>query len=104
MSNKIKIKTPITGHIDILQIRNSLIHILDYKPEANKTNPIEQLTIYALALDSRTKLDLKSFKCACAEKSFGISGMLEIFDFKQFDENFYHEFFPCIACIKGGKK
>src|SRR3989344_1085756 len=27
--------TPITGHIDILQIRNNLIHILDYKPEAN---------------------------------------------------------------------
>ena len=34
-------KTPITGHIDILQIRNGLIHILDYKPEANKIQPIE---------------------------------------------------------------
>ncbi len=69
-------QTPITGHIDILQIRNNLIHILDYKPEANKQKPIEQLTIYALALASKLKLDLKSFKCAW------------------FDENNYFEFFP----------
>ncbi|MBI4009566.1 MAG: IS1 family transposase, partial [Candidatus Aenigmarchaeota archaeon] len=27
-------QTPITGHIDALQIRNGLIHILDYKPDA----------------------------------------------------------------------
>jgi transposase-like protein len=69
-------QTPITGHIDILQIRNGLIHILDYKPKANKINAIEQLTIYALALASRTKLALKDFKCAW------------------FDENNYFEFFP----------
>ena len=70
---------PITGHIDILQIRNGLIHILDYKPEADKTSPIEQLTIYALALASRTKLALRDFKCAW------------------FDENSYYEFFPLHA-------
>ena len=69
-------KTPITGHIDILQIRNNLIHILDYKPNANKENPIHQLTIYALALASKTKLPLIMFKCAW------------------FDENNYYEFFP----------
>ena len=69
-------KTPITGHIDILQIRNNLIHILDYKPNANKENPIHQLTIYALALASKTKLPLIMFKCAW------------------FDENNYFEFFP----------
>jgi len=68
--------TPITGHIDILQIRNGLIHILDYKPDAETQSPVEQLTIYALALASRTKLDLQSFKCAW------------------FDENNYYEFFP----------
>ena len=68
--------TPITGHIDILQIRNNLIHILDYKPGAKKQKPIEQLTIYALALASKTKLALKDFKCAW------------------FDENNYFEFFP----------
>lgn len=68
--------TPITGHIDILQIRNSLIHSLDYKPYANKVQPIEQLTIYALALASRTKIALTDLKCAW------------------FDENSYFEFFP----------
>jgi len=68
--------TPITGHIDLLQIRNGLIHILDYKPEAHKINPINQLTIYALALASRFQIPLKSFKCAW------------------FDDKNYYEFFP----------
>ena len=74
--------TPITGHIDILQIRNGMIHILDYKPEANKINAVNQLVIYALALASRTKLAVKDFKCAW------------------FDENYYYEFFPLHAVYK----
>ncbi len=78
--------TPITGHIDILQIRNGLIHILDYKPEANKTNPIEQLTIYALALSRKLNLPLYYFKSAW------------------FDENNYFEFFPLHAVYKLKKK
>ena len=57
-------RTPITGHIDVLQVRNGLIHVLDYKPEASRVNPVEQLTVYALALASRTKLAVKDFKCA----------------------------------------
>lgn len=73
-------QTPITGHIDILQIRNGLIHILDYKPDADKIQPIEQLTIYALALASRTKLALKDFKAAW------------------FDDSNYFEFFP-LHCV-----
>ena len=72
-------QTPITGHIDILQIRNNLIHILDYKPEASKINPINQLTIYALALSSRLQIPLKIIKVAW------------------FDENNYFEFFPLHA-------
>lgn len=72
----LKLQTPLTGHIDILQIRNNLIHILDYKPEARRIQPIHQLTMYALALASKTKLDLKSIKCAW------------------FDEQNYYEFFP----------
>ena len=72
-------KTPITGHIDILQIRNGLIYILDYKPEAHKINPIKQLTIYALALAARTKIPVKDFKCAW------------------FDDRNYYEFFPLKA-------
>ena len=79
-------KTPITGHIDILQIRNGLIHILDYKPEADKIQPIEQLTIYALALSRKLNLPLYYLKCAW------------------FDENDYYEFFPLHGVyIKQGK-
>lgn len=77
--------TPITGHIDILQIRNGLIHILDYKPEANKTNPIDQLTIYAMALSRKLNLPLYYFKCAW------------------FDENSYYEFFPLHAVYEKRK-
>jgi len=78
-----KYATPITGHIDLLQIRNGLIHILDYKPNAHRKDvqdqAIRQLTIYALALASRTKLALSDFKCAF------------------FDESNYFEFFPLHA-------
>jgi PD-(D/E)XK nuclease superfamily len=56
--------TPITGHIDILQVRNGLIRILDYKPDAQKIRPVSQLVIYGLALAVRTGLLLKSFSCA----------------------------------------
>ena len=75
-------KTPITGHIDLLQIRNGLIHMLDYKPEAEKQNPVEQLTIYAMALSKKLNLPLKDFKCAW------------------FDENNYLEFFPLHGVYK----
>lgn len=72
-------QTPITGHIDVLQIRNGLVHILDYKPDAGKVNAVNQLTIYALALASRTKLAVRDFKCAW------------------FDDKNYFEFFPLHA-------
>src|SRR3989338_6926785 len=54
----------ITGHIDILQIRNGSVHILDYKPNAAKERPLEQLTLYALALSRLTGLRVYHFKCA----------------------------------------
>lgn len=66
----------ITGHIDIIQVRNGHIHILDYKPNAKKTKPIEQLMIYALALSRLTGLRLYHFKCAW------------------FDDEHYFEFYP----------
>ena len=79
-------KTPITGHIDILQIRNGLLHILDYKPDAKSQNPLEQLTIYAVALSRKLNLPLYYFKCAW------------------FDESNYFEFFPLHAVYeKKGK-
>ena len=77
-------RTPITGHIDLLQVRNGCIHILDFKPGAVKEKPIEQLVVYALALVSRTKLAVKDFKCAW------------------FDSENYFEFFPLHAVY--GKK
>ncbi|MFH1245687.1 MAG: PD-(D/E)XK nuclease family protein [Candidatus Omnitrophota bacterium] len=72
----------ITGHIDLVQIRNGSIHILDYKPSAKKEKPIEQLTIYALALSRLTGLRLFHFKCAW------------------FDEEDYFEFFPLHVVYK----
>lgn len=66
----------LTGHIDIVQIRNGQVHILDYKPGASKERPIEQLTWYALALSRLTGLRLFEFTCAW------------------FDEKDYYQFFP----------
>ncbi|MDO8592243.1 MAG: hypothetical protein Q7R92_00550 [bacterium] len=75
----------ITGHIDFLQIRNGFIHIMDYKGEgAAKARPIEQLTLYALALSRLTGLRVYHFKCAW------------------FDENDYFEFFPLHVVYKRG--
>jgi transposase-like protein len=70
---------PITGHIDVVQARNGFIHLLDYKPDARNIDPVNQLLVYALALASRTRLPIKSFKCAW------------------FDEKDYFEFFPLQA-------
>ena len=56
--------TPLTGHIDLVQIRNGRIHILDYKPNAVRDKPITQLMVYALALSRRTGLRLYDFVCA----------------------------------------
>lgn len=70
---------PITGHIDIVQLRNGLIYLLDYKPKAATIDPVNQLLVYALALASRTRLPVKLFKCAW------------------FDDHDYFEFFPLQA-------
>jgi len=71
-----QIPSLLTGHIDIVQVRNGQIHLLDYKPKAKKEKPIEQLTWYALDLSRLTGLRLYEFKCAW------------------FDETDYFEFYP----------
>ncbi len=78
----------LTGHIDLLQIRNGQIHILDYKPKSEKEKPIEQLTWYALALSRLTGLRLFEFKCAW------------------FDEKEYFEFYPLhvVKKLRKGRK
>ena len=71
-----KIPPAITGHIDILQIRQGLVYVLDFKPGAKREKPIEQLTLYALALARLTGIKLYHFKCAW------------------FDDSHYFEFYP----------
>ena len=57
---------PLSGHIDILQQRFSKIHILDYKPDAKKSDKTsaEQLFLYALAINKRTGIPLRKITCA----------------------------------------
>ncbi|MFH0808546.1 MAG: PD-(D/E)XK nuclease family protein [archaeon] len=76
----------LTGHIDLIQVRNGSIYIMDYKPSAKKVKPIEQLTIYALALARLTGIRLYHFKCAW------------------FDDRNYYEFFPLHVVYKKKKK
>lgn len=91
MQDELKFKIPLkldkvlTGHIDILQLRNGAVHILDYKPNASagkKSAAVTQLTLYALMLSRLTGLRLYDFKCAW------------------FDENSYFEFFPLHVVYK----
>ncbi|MEK7459931.1 MAG: hypothetical protein AAB636_02595 [Patescibacteria group bacterium] len=77
----------LTGHIDVVQIRNGQIHLLDYKPNANKERPIEQLTWYALAMSRLTGLRIFNFTCGW------------------FDEKDYYQFYPLHVVKKlSGKK
>jgi|SRR5690554_989054 len=52
----------ITGHIDILQIRNNDIIILDYKPNAAKEKPLGQLFVYACCLSRLTGVHFAKIK------------------------------------------
>jgi len=69
----------INGHIDLVQVKNNLVYLLDYKPDAEKADKghaVTQLTLYAAALSFRARIPLKSMRCAF------------------FDENSYFEFEP----------
>ena len=66
-------KKPLTGHIDLVQVRSNRIHIMDYKPDQSG-NVINQLQLYAKCLKKRTGLS----KITCA----------------YFDENGYYQFNP----------
>jgi transposase-like protein len=56
---------PLSGHIDILQVRFNKIYILDFKPDAKRSDKstAEQIFLYALALSKRTKTPLNKFIC-----------------------------------------
>ena len=62
----IKISKPLSGHIDILQVRWNKIHILDYKPDAkrNDKSTIDQLFLYSLALSKRINVPLRKIIAA----------------------------------------
>lgn len=77
----IELEKPLTGHIDLVQARYGILHILDFKPQAKKTDAISQLFLYALALSLRTDIWLRNFRCAW------------------FDENDYYEFNPNAAVV-----
>ena len=73
----------VTGHIDVLQVRNDKVYILDYKPGAGKDKKAAgQLYHYALALSFRTRIPLKQFRCAW------------------FDQEYYFEYDPTKADVK----
>jgi transposase-like protein len=78
-----KIDTGITGHIDMIQVRNGVVYIMDYKPNASKDkNAANQLYHYASALSYRTKIPLDKIRCAW------------------FDEEAYFEYSPQDASVK----
>ena len=66
-------KKPLTGHIDLIQVRSNKTHILDYKPDQSG-NVINQLQLYA----------------KCLKKQTGISNITCAY----FDENEYSQFIP----------
>jgi len=75
----------ISGHIDILQIRQGKIFILDFKPEAARENKIKfphSFTYMPWGCSFRTSVPLANFICAW------------------FDEKIYYEFKPINAEIK----
>jgi transposase-like protein len=66
----IPLKAPLTGHIDILQMRKGQIHILDYKPDATfDTNTRIQLLLYSFLLSKRSNIPLENFTCAYFDDS-----------------------------------
>ena len=55
----------ITGHIDMVQVRNNRVYVLDYKPDAALDKKAgKQLYHYATALSLRTGIPLRSIRCA----------------------------------------
>lgn len=74
----------VSGHIDMVQMRNGRLYVLDYKPGAAKENEAKvasQLYLYALGLSFRTGIPLELMRCAW------------------FDEYEYYEFNPIEAKV-----
>lgn len=79
------INAGINGHVDVLQVRNGLVYVLDFKPRAayeNAGKVASQLYFYASGLSFRTGIALGKFRCAW------------------FDERNYFEFEPALAKVR----
>lgn len=59
----------ITGHIDILQVKNDCVYILDYKPNAQKEKPLGQLFVYACCLSHLAGVHFAKIKLAWFDES-----------------------------------
>ena len=59
-----KLEDTVTGHIDVLQVRNNKIYILDYKPKAGSVEPLGQLRSYVKGLSYRTGISEDRFRAA----------------------------------------
>ncbi len=64
---ELKLKSTLSGHIDILQIKKDKVIVLDYKPGAryNKKSSDNQVFLYKMALSKRTGIPQEKIKCAC---------------------------------------
>lgn len=56
----------ITGHIDLVQIKNDVVKVIDYKPEGNFLLSLPQVAMYGLLVKS--KFYLKKVKCISFNK------------------------------------
>jgi transposase-like protein len=60
------VESCVTGHIDIVQSKFGFIHVVDYKPMANRENlskVVSQLFVYSVALSVRTGIWLRNIRC-----------------------------------------
>ena len=62
----INLSGPLSGHIDIIQIRWNKIQILDYKPNATRNDQaaIDQLFLYSLVLSKQINVPLRKIVAA----------------------------------------
>jgi len=56
----------LTGHIDLIQIRNNELSVIDYKPEGNFLISLPQVSIYGLLLQKI--IDIDKLKCISFNK------------------------------------
>ncbi|NOR84917.1 Dna2/Cas4 domain-containing protein [archaeon] len=64
LQNHFDVGLPLSGHIDVLQIKDEKIIVLDYKPKAHKEKYAStQVYFYAKMLSARTGIPIEKFYC-----------------------------------------